>query len=319
MDRCNRGLHELSGQSTILVVLSKFASVLYSDEVDWIVSELKLNHRVELIDPASISDPLFRLESKAKRGLHSVLVFGGDGTINWVVNALKGRNCPLAVFPAGTANDLAAELGLSRDPKKTVDAILGRQLINIDAVDVNGTLFCTVGGLGLPSDCAKQVSDYRLKGQKRVRSVHRIGAMAYRLSAFTRIIRKKSPLHQIEITYQGPSDSGEHSLTVDTAGLFVGNQGTVAGGLRISPDSQINDGVLEIAVLQRKTRTGLMLLLLEMISGIPFPGTGLISIKIEKAVVSCREALWFFGDGELLMQSNEFRIRPVRNALRIVR
>jgi len=49
-------------------------------------------------------------------GAESIIVCGGDGTLNDVVNALALGSCPLAILPGGTANIAAKDLGLPHDP-----------------------------------------------------------------------------------------------------------------------------------------------------------------------------------------------------------
>lgn len=61
------------------------------------------------------------------RGCDAVLVCGGDGTVHEVMQALVGTNVALGVVPMGTANALASDLGISRDPEKAVSTLLGAQ------------------------------------------------------------------------------------------------------------------------------------------------------------------------------------------------
>ena len=49
---------------------------------------------------------------RSKDGTDLILVLGGDGTINEVVNGMVHSNVPLGILPGGTANVLAMELGL---------------------------------------------------------------------------------------------------------------------------------------------------------------------------------------------------------------
>ena len=62
------------------------------------------------------------------RNRHDILVVaGGDGTVNEAVNGLRDARLPLAVVPLGTANVLAAEIGMATDPRSVARTIaLGR-------------------------------------------------------------------------------------------------------------------------------------------------------------------------------------------------
>jgi diacylglycerol kinase (ATP) len=55
-------------------------------------------------------------QAAAREGAETVIVCGGDGTINEVINGLAPGPCPLAILPGGTANIAAKELGLPHDP-----------------------------------------------------------------------------------------------------------------------------------------------------------------------------------------------------------
>lgn len=55
------------------------------------------------------------------RGCDAVLVCGGDGTVHEVLQCLVGTGIALGVVPMGTANALASDLGLSRNPEKAIN------------------------------------------------------------------------------------------------------------------------------------------------------------------------------------------------------
>ena len=75
-----------------------------------------------------------------------VVICGGDGTINYVVNALKskGLNLPLGIIPSGTANDFANMLGLSKDAVTAARDILCGVERKVDCGRVNDMWFVNI-------------------------------------------------------------------------------------------------------------------------------------------------------------------------------
>ena len=59
-----------------------------------------------------------------RQGYDGVLACGGDGTVHEVLQPLVGTDVALGVVPLGTANAMAQNLGLGRDPVKAVRALL---------------------------------------------------------------------------------------------------------------------------------------------------------------------------------------------------
>jgi YegS/Rv2252/BmrU family lipid kinase len=112
-----------------------------------------------------------------------LIVAGGDGTINEVVNGLMsapGRVPPLAIIPLGTANVLAQEIGLKLFSGKIADAILGGRRINIypgqakGPGQANGRYFLMMGGIGFDAEVVANIDP----GLKR-----RTGKLAYLVEA----------------------------------------------------------------------------------------------------------------------------------------
>ncbi|MGZ4813771.1 MAG: diacylglycerol/lipid kinase family protein [Terriglobales bacterium] len=62
-----------------------------------------------------------------RSGFDTIVACGGDGTVHDVLQGLVGTDASLGVIPLGTANSLAADLGLSRDPTKAASQLLTAQ------------------------------------------------------------------------------------------------------------------------------------------------------------------------------------------------
>ncbi|MDE7123446.1 MAG: lipid kinase, partial [Alistipes sp.] len=86
-----------------------------------------------------------------REGLDLMVVAGGDGTVNFAVNAMKrkGLDIPLGVIPAGTANDFARALGMSRDPVEAARQIASGRVERVDAGRVNDRWFVNIFSFGL--------------------------------------------------------------------------------------------------------------------------------------------------------------------------
>ncbi len=83
---------------------------------------------------------------------------GGDGTVNEIVNGLRGKPTALGVVPLGTANVLADEIGLSRNAKAVARMLAQGPIRQINVGNVNGRRFVMVAGAGFDADVVSGVS-----------------------------------------------------------------------------------------------------------------------------------------------------------------
>ena len=109
-----------------------------------------------------------------------VIAAGGDGTINLCVNAMVRHDIhlPLAILPAGTANDFAYYFELPNEINYQLDIALGNKTTSVDVGVVNNRYFVNVTALGALIDVS-QKTDPNLKNA--------IGTLAYYLKAVTEI------------------------------------------------------------------------------------------------------------------------------------
>lgn len=87
-----------------------------------------------------------------------LVVAGGDGTINEAVNGLRDRALPVAIVPLGTANVLAAEIGLRIDAAAVAAAIASGPVRPVAMGRVNGRRFAMMAGIGFDAHVVEHVS-----------------------------------------------------------------------------------------------------------------------------------------------------------------
>jgi diacylglycerol kinase (ATP) len=177
-------------------------------------------------------------------GVDVVLVAGGDGTVRAVAEAMAGTDAPLAIVPSGTGNLLARNLGLPLlDPDRMIRAALGdfRHPIDVgwatltrENGDEDEHAFVVLAGMGLD---AAMIANTRPDLKKSV------GWIAY-VDGAARSLPSAKPFR---IVYQ-IDESRLHSTKVHSV-LFA-NCGTLPAGIALIPSASIDDGEMDIAIIQ---------------------------------------------------------------------
>jgi diacylglycerol kinase (ATP) len=180
-------------------------------------------------DPSSLAGVIRRHAAEVDR----VVVAGGDGTVNQVVQVLVELGLPLAIIPAGTANNMARTVGLPLDLEGATAVAAGSHRRPVDLGRVNGRWFCTTASIGLSVQITEELSP-DLK--------RRLGPVAYALSAL-KVLRRSHPFHA-DVSWESGS---RHTRTVQ---IVVGNGRYYGAALAVAPDATIDDARLDLYSLE---------------------------------------------------------------------
>ena len=170
------------------------------------------------------------------------------GTLNYVVNAMKrkGLSLTLGVIPAGTANDFAGALGMSRNILKAAQQIAEGVVEQIDCGKVEqigrgrdkhpdkDIYFVNIFSFGLFTTTSQHTSEH-LK--------HRIGRLAYVVAA----MRDLRNLHSIPLTITTDNETFYYQTLM---GLVF--NGETAGRVPLASKSSLRDGVFDCLFLRRR-------------------------------------------------------------------
>jgi len=181
--------------------------------------------------PRSREAPRHALRA-VEEGADLVLLWGGDGTVQRCLDALAGSDVAVAVIPAGTANLLAANLGIPKDLTQAVDIALDGARRPIDLGVINGERFAVMAGAGFDAIMMKE-ADRGLKD--------RLGQLAYVWTG-TKAVRARPIQMSIKV-------DGSRWFEGRASCLLLGNMGTLTGGLEPFPDARPDDGLLEIGLV----------------------------------------------------------------------
>lgn len=162
-------------------------------------------------------------------------IMGGDGTLNYFINAYRGIQLPLAIFSGGSGNDFHWMLYNDITVEQQVNIVLNAIPKKVDAGICNGQLF--LNGLGIGFDGAI-VKD--LLGRKKLS-----GKASYLLSILKNIINYHETPCTIEMK--------DEVLSQDCLMISVANGSRYGGGFHVTPKASITDGLLDINIVGRIT------------------------------------------------------------------
>lgn len=212
-----------------------------------------------------------------------IIVAGGDGTLNLCVNAMVRHDIhlPLAILPAGTANDFAYYFELPADIEYQLDVALGNKTTKADVGVVNNKNFINVAALGAVIDVS-QKTDPNLKNA--------IGILAYYLKAITEIPQ----IRALPVKLITPENVYEEDIY-----FMVVMNGESAGGFRkLSPESFMNDGKLDVIAFKQMPIIELAPLLFEVVHGRHPDNKNVLYFQTDNLIIQSPEKISTDIDGE---------------------
>lgn len=164
-------------------------------------------------------------------GETEIIVVGGDGTMNEVLNGLVDPTaCHVGLVPSGTGNDFAATVGIPLDVEKACDIILQGEAKDTDYFDVCGVRCLNVAGLGIDVDVLERCKRGKMKGK-----------LKYLFSLIKSLFTFKG--YEVEIECDGETQTREVLIASVCNGKKFG------GGIKICPAAQPDDGKLNAIIV----------------------------------------------------------------------
>jgi diacylglycerol kinase (ATP) len=190
-----------------------------------------------------INDPMWRevpksrfvpeqVEKLLREDVELIFVWGGDGTVQRVIDAVAGVPVALAILPAGTANLFATNLGIPKDLEEAVEIGLNGSRRQLDVGLINREHFGVMAGTGLDALMIRD-ADAGLKDK--------VGRFAYVWTG-AKNVQKSSVKMRIKV-------DGTTWFKGKASCLLIGNVGDVIGGISAFPDAQPDDGLLNLGVV----------------------------------------------------------------------
>ncbi|MGL4990159.1 MAG: YegS/Rv2252/BmrU family lipid kinase [Sarcina sp.] len=211
-----------------------------------------------------------------------ILLAGGDGTVDSVVNAMKKKNIdlPIAILPVGTANDFAKFLGLPSDIPLCIEQILDSSPKDVDLGKVNDKYFINVLSTGLFTDVS-QKTDVNLKNT--------IGKLAYYLKGLEQLPN----FRKLNVNLINEGNKKEIQMY-----LMLAFNGQTAGNFKLATDASIDDGLLDIIVFKAVSIPELIHLFIRVLRGEILNDSRVEYFKTDNIIIESNEDIVTDIDGE---------------------
>ena len=203
------------------------------DFVDVMQSARYKTHLVRATDDYALESAMESLDDSYS----AVVVAGGDGTVNFTINALKRhkKNIPLGILPVGTANGFSTCIKMPTSPRAAAEAIVHGRVIAADLGLANGRYFINSSGGGLFTSVSHELT-------LNTKTKRIFGKAAYIMKGMAQLLNIK-PL-PLRITTQ-------EQVIEEVFSVFIALNSTNSGSFnRMAPNALIDDGLLEFVAFR---------------------------------------------------------------------
>jgi YegS/Rv2252/BmrU family lipid kinase len=252
---------------------------------------------------------LDELDAAVARGADRVVVAGGDGSIAPVAAAAGAAGIPLAVIPAGTANDFASRMGVPEGLTAACRlAVRGTRLRSLELGWMSGRTddgrvdrrpFVNVASVGLPAPAAERARSW--KG--------RLGPLAYAAGAVSAGLSAQPLTCLVRCDGRELLAGEAWQVTVAASGAF--------GAGAVVPEADPADGALDVVAIEAGPRLGLVSLAYRLRSGSLTSHPRAYHARCDRAEVQVPDGTCFNVDGELLSEG-EARFKADKASFRLV-
>jgi diacylglycerol kinase family enzyme len=250
-----------SAKKRMLIIVNPYATTVSNRLKNLVVSALQGRYEVETIDTESQNHATEIGREVRDHGYDVVVAFGGDGTLNEVVNGLAGTDVPVSVLPGGSTNVVCRTLGIPNDVVDATEHLLAMvddwKPRRIDLGKVDDRHFVFSCGAGIDATVVKRVDAHpRLKSAA--------GPYYFTWAAISAFYRSYlvSPVRLKMEAAGGESAEGVTALAQNSDPFTY----FASRPVRVCEGVEIDDGTLAIGVLKRAAQRDMPTLISRLFS-----------------------------------------------------
>jgi diacylglycerol kinase (ATP) len=263
---------------------------------------------VKILASASAEEFRGGVQAAVRQGCATLIAMGGDGTLQLLVGEVLGCDVQVGVIPAGGGNDFATAVGISRNLEKAVEVIVRGKTRMVDLVRVRNAcglnaVYLGGGGIGIDAEALRHANGRFLRWPGRLRY---LASAIVALQGFRGV--------QVEVEFPESDLPKVRKLVLLAAVL---NTPTCGGGVRLAAEAEMDDGLLEVVMIEMLRKTEVLAVIPRLLVTGEFKSKRVVRMRAAKIRLSAEKATDFQGDGELLGKT-PVQIEILRRALRVL-
>ncbi len=233
----------------------------------------------EIIQPDDVGHWSELVRSASDKDFDKLLAVGGDGTVHLSLQGFDYDNVALGILPLGSGNDIYRTFGIPINPGAALDNFFAGEE-SVDVGEANGRFFLNTAGMGLDSWTllTREKSSGRLAGNY--------------VYQFIKTLRMLKPL-ECEINIDGTTINRNAYWVIAANNRFIG------GGMKVAPDADIRDGILDIIVIGKIRKVDMLLLIPRIFKGTHINHPKVEVYKGKEITIKCADDIPCAVDGEL--------------------
>lgn len=258
-------------------------------------------HRLGVAHEIRVSESGPDLERLARAasedGARIVAALGGDGTASLAANGILGTGSALAVLPAGTGDDFAKAIGAGK-LRAAIGLLADPTTADLDVIEVTAGVvtrsFLNIAGAGFDSEVNETANGMTIT----------LGATGTYVAALIRTLSRFSPA-AFAVTVDDERIESDAMLVEIGSGRWTG------GGMRVLPDAIMNDGLLDVCIVQALSKAAFLRAFPRVFIGAHTTHPKVIMRTGRKVAVEANRRVLVYADGEPIGPLPAiFEIRP---------
>lgn len=236
---------------------------------------------------------------QARNSAYAVVAIGGDGTINEIARSLIHTKTALGIIPCGSGNGLARHLQIPLDPRMAIDIINVHVMETIDYGLINEIPFFCTCGVGFDAFVSLQFS----KAGKR-------GPLTYLEKTLSESLKYRPETYELEMD----GNAARYKAFL----IACGNASQYGNNAYITPQANLNDGLLDVTILEPFTILDVPALAYQLFHKTIGQNSRIKTFRCQKLCIHRRNPGVVHYDGDPIVMGTDISVGIVKKELHVL-